>query len=735
MRNSILLLLITLWLPPACTKQDHPESQVTITDSDPFNWIKTARVFLLDAYYPPFAPELEYDAELLAETVEEMHGNVVRLGTMGKYATIQGVRFSTHPDQGDRDLLAETIEACKPRNIRVVPYISTGHKLDWSMIVNDYPEYAHQDTPGGGPLKLQMMIGEDHATVCWMTPYKEAFMDLIEHVVRDYDIDGMYFDTWRPLYFWTREMTCYCEGCTKGFRAATGKEIPYRTDPADYTKEERATIGEYHHWYGEEYIRIVQETCKLIRSYKDIPLIYNADNPVKIAHEDPRILNEMDAFLYERSRTILERAEGVSLARGLGLDVWPYIGVYNNWQRTIYETNSLQQQIFTNMMFGGGAILAQPYAYTLHKENREYVSYPFGVIEKHEKVLNNLTNYPFVGVVYAGQSPPGHARSSWWGGMTDARSATLGAFAACLYSHIQVSSIHEFILDRPEEMEKYAVLYLADIPYLSPRRIENLKEYVRNGGGLIAGYATSLYDEDGKRRTDFALEELIRVKSLMPGEELSDKMYFYSTKIGGPSDLYVLARESNDSPLTGYWADRLVPAWYYETVEALESSSTIMDIVTGHDRAPLLPAVVMSDYGDGKVLYSAVSLESLYRKDGKYVIRELIEEFIRLVTDKEAPYTLEAPSFLISNLSENEAHWVLHLTNWTGNKFERPYVDETYLAPVKDVRLRINIPDGKKIRYVFSYIDTHVEMELGKETIVIHLPEVGAYQGIQVDFK
>ena len=64
------------------------------------NWIQSARVFLLDAYQPPFAPKLECDAEALARTMIEMHANTVRVATMGKYATVQNVRFSTHPDLG-----------------------------------------------------------------------------------------------------------------------------------------------------------------------------------------------------------------------------------------------------------------------------------------------------------------------------------------------------------------------------------------------------------------------------------------------------------------------------------------------------------------------------------------------------------------------------------------------------------------------------------------------------------
>src|SRR3982750_4311694 len=80
-----------------------------------YDWLNTARVFLVDAYQPPFAPKLEFDAEKWAQTMQDMHVNVVRMSTMGKYATVQGALFPVHPDQGNRDLLAEMIAACKKR--------------------------------------------------------------------------------------------------------------------------------------------------------------------------------------------------------------------------------------------------------------------------------------------------------------------------------------------------------------------------------------------------------------------------------------------------------------------------------------------------------------------------------------------------------------------------------------------------------------------------------------------
>lgn len=698
------------------------------------DWLKTARVFLIDAYQPPFVPELEYNAELLAETMADMHANILRFGTMGKFATIQGVRFSTHPDQGDRDLLQETIDACKPKNIRVIPYISTGHKLAWSMVTRDYPEYAHQASPGGLPERLQMMIGEDHGTVCWMTPYRQAFFDLVEHVVRDYDVEGMYFDTWRPFYFWEGKQTCYCEGCRTGFQRATGYEIPYHENEKDYTDEELEIIDQYHQWYFEEFIKIVQETRRLIKSYKNVPLISNIENPENMAHEDPRILETMDAFLYERGESLLERAEGTSLAVAAGLDVWPYVGVYNNWQRVAYQGYNFHQQILTNMMFGGGSIIAQPYPYVSHQENRHFVGDAFEIIESAEKDLVTSWNDPYVAVVYSSRNPPGHVKNNWWAD-ADSRSASLGAFAAFLYHHIQVTSIHEFMLDRPEELKKYRIIYLADMTSLNKNRIENLKTFVRNGGGLMVGYGTSLYDGQGKRLDHFNLEELIRVKPVRPEGELKAQLYKYSTKLGGPSDLYLMADDEVGSDLGSYWNDRLVPLWFYEPVKVLSGGQVLMNIVTGDGKRPLLPGVVISSYGRGKVIYSASSIESLYLQDGTSVLGDLIFELSQLVTDQDPPYWLTGPASLQSNLMKNEKSWILHLTNWTGNKFERKQMNEYYLAPVENVGVVIRIPQNRKIRSVETYLEMPYEKNFTGENLELLFPRIDAYQGIKITFE
>ncbi|MBM3892606.1 MAG: hypothetical protein FJ388_26100, partial [Verrucomicrobia bacterium] len=325
-------------------------------------WLQSARVFLIDGYAPPFTPDLEFDARALTDAMADVHANVVRMTTMGKYATIQGVRFSRHPAQGQRDLLAEMIAACKPRGIRVVPYISTGHKLAWSMVTRDYPQYGHVARPDGWPAQSHFGTGEKLGTVCWSTPYRQAWLDLVEHVVRDYDVDGIYFDSWMSCYFWPRPGTCYCEGCRNGFTRSAGLSIPYHERPDDYRPAEREAVRRYHAWYQDQLMEVLATARRIIKRHKDIPLIYNINNPERLAGEDPRVLSHMDAFLYERGQSMLHRAEGVSLARASGLAVWPYVSPGAS-SRVVSGARNTEQDIMVTAMFGGGPIIYNAYQF------------------------------------------------------------------------------------------------------------------------------------------------------------------------------------------------------------------------------------------------------------------------------------------------------------------------------------------------------------------------------------
>ncbi|HID75618.1 MAG TPA: hypothetical protein EYP56_06425, partial [Planctomycetaceae bacterium] len=665
-----------------------------------FEWLRHARVFIVDGYTYPLSPRIEFDAEKLAQTMVSMHANVLRMATSGNYWFIPGTQFETAPDLGQRDLLAEAVAACKPRGIRVVPYVRTGGSVAAEIVK---PEWAYRATPDG-EIPVRWDLGARRSAFCWNTGYRAAFLDLIEKLVTRYDIDGIYFDAWKLFYRFRSPHVCYCDGCRKGFRRATGLELPYRPDPTQYTGAQRQVIDLYHDWYREEMVEIFRQTKRTIRAHRNIPLIFNLNHARFIrgtTFTDPRIVEESDAFLYEMSRTMLERVEGTSLAISHGLAVWPYSDAYHGYPRIGFYRYGRRQHLYATMAFGGSPTLYHTYFFVDHPEARAPVQEAFGVFARNEKRVAGFRPRPFCAVVWNDLDPPGHARQGHlWN--YNARLNSSGAFAACLDRHIQVTSLLKEDLGSAERLSRYEVLYLPDICMLSDRQVETIRQFVWQGGGLVMTYATSLYDASGRRRQDFSLAELAPVRPVEPNAATREKMAA-TTVFGGTWDVYFRARPGQ-SVLSPPLADRLMPATPYQPVAPRPGGRVVADVVLGWESEALFPALVVSRYGKGKVAYVSGALGAMYRQTHLRELADLIADVVRWVSPRGLPYEIDAPTGLMANMTARGGTRVLHLVNWTGSKTERPMQNAYYVPPVRDVHIRYRLPHGKSLGAVRLFV-------------------------------
>ena len=200
------------------------------------NWFRTARVFLIDAYRAALCADARIRRRGVGPDDVEMHVNTVRIATMGKERSIQGVRFSHHPALG-----AARRAGRDHRRLQTARHPRGGPTFRPDI---NSPGHGHQGLPGiratdpagrgsGPPPHL---LGEDHGTVCWNRPYRQAFMDLVEHVTRDYDVDGLYFDTWRAFYFWPESGLLLRRVPGRFSPGLGGQDIPWHEQEGDYTR-------------------------------------------------------------------------------------------------------------------------------------------------------------------------------------------------------------------------------------------------------------------------------------------------------------------------------------------------------------------------------------------------------------------------------------------------------------------------------------------------------------------
>lgn len=79
---------------------------------------------------------------------------------------------------------------------------------------------------------------------------------------------------------------------------------------------------------------------------------------------------------------------------------------------------------------------------------------------------------------------------------------------------IQNRLLFDIVFDEHlENLSKYRVLFLANQQCLSDRQIELVREFVMQGGGLVATEETSLYTDRRKRRRDFGLKECFGISA------------------------------------------------------------------------------------------------------------------------------------------------------------------------------------------------------------------------------
>lgn len=719
--GSLVLLFGLLTTTARAQQEDEPQ----------FEWLRQARIFILDAYTYPLYPRIEFDAERFAEAMSDMHVNTVRVATSGNYWLIPGTQFATAPDLGSRDILAECIAACKPRGIRVVPYVRAGGEAALDVVKM---EWAYRENPQGDS-PVWWDLGGQRRAFCWNSSYRQAFYELIDRLTTQYDIDGIYFDAWKLFYRFRAPYVCYCDGCREGFREATGCELPTQTDSRDSVAFDTDTINKYHDWYRAQLLEVFRETKRRIRSQKQIPLIFNLNHARHVLDRmftAPQIIDESDAFLYEMSKSMLERAESTSLAVSHGLAVWPYADAYHGYPRIPVYGLGQRQHLYATMAFGGSPTLYHTYMFVDHPEAREVVREPFGVFERNRQWTEGFRPAPYCAVVWNDRDPPGHAGVDWlW--KTNARLCGSGAFAACLDQHLQVTGLLQEDLARPDLLNRYAVVYLPDVCHLTEPQIAGVRQFVAQGGGLVMTYNTSLYAEDGSKRNDFALGDLARIRHVAPDAAMRDKMQA-SLAMGSAWDLYLRA-QPDQSVLRGSRAHGLLPAAVYESVEVLSGGKIAADIVVGSDSECLFPGLVVADYGKGKVAYLATAIDAMYRQTRYQEFARTLADVITYVSPRAPLAEVEAPPGVITNLMSRGNTHVLHLVNWTGSNFEDEQQELYYMPPVENVVVRFRIQSGMSLKRVQLFAPVDFTHTVQDDVLTITLPRLEGYQGIVVEFQ
>jgi hypothetical protein len=602
---------------------------------------------------------------------------------------------------GSRDILKEISAACRTAGIKVIARIDFRGVEE--HVYNRFPDWFMKD-------QNQQPIKTDYTKpvlyeACFSNRYRNEYANnFVSHVLKNYAVDGIWHNA--PGF----NGICYCTECKKAYKEFSGNEIPLRSDSTE-------ELDNYMIWKehaADECMTRIKNTVKSFGTDK----AYTAE-VFSIYSTGQRIDNGIDLDNARRHFDILVSV--AFLTSGSSGDAFPYENL--NYGSTIIKfLKSTAPEREAVVMYGGNGtthrlvidppqdlkvwlwqILSAGGRFwncyftnvpTLSHDNRnafnETEAYQF--VQKHENLLEQHVPVANIGIYYSRPTRIAYRNKSEEGDKFGLE--IRGIETVLMENHIP----HDFILDdqvSKERLQKYKLIFLPDVKCMSDKEIEVLKEYVRNGGNLIATYATSLYDEKGNERSNYGLNELFGVKYAGKKENTRRDNYQYilnknhkivqadsqETELLFNAGFTALCKPVNDAQVICTWVPTIQnqppdKAW-------VEKFSTEY------------PTVVENNFGKGKVIYFANQPDLLSYTVGHPDPINLLLRSVRYLAGDAIPVETNAPSSVNIGLTQSrtkKGDYILSLVNTTSG----PVRPIRQLIPVHDITLKLTL-DGRSL--------------------------------------
>ena len=300
---------------------------------------------------------------------------------------------------------------------------------------------------------------------------------------------------------------------------------------------------------------------------------------------------------------------------------------------------------------------------------------------------------------------------------------------------------------------------LPNVGALSDEQVAALKQFAARGGSLFATGATSLYDEWGDPRSDFAVADLFACHR--PSDTVSTRPS--TGRAGGSADaggafapspsghtyLRVLPElraqvdgpRAGDEPavsgtrhpvLRGFEETDLLP--YGGSLSQLRVDTNAVVPLTFVPPFPTfppetawmreaktdIPGLVLSEHGTSRVAYMPADLDRRYAREHLPDHSRLLANVVRWAVQDDIPLSVDGTGLIDCHLYQQPGRMILHIVNLTSEATWRAPVDELIrVGPFKvGIRLPSQLPRPRG-RLLVSAADRPVRVSGGNATIDI----------------
>ena len=301
-----------------------------------------------------------------------------------------------------------------------------------------------------------------------------------------------------------------------------------------------------------------------------------------------------------------------------------------------------------------------------------------------------------------------------------------GTFRTSIEEHLPMTVINDWNLNR-KDLSKYKVLVLPNTACMDENQAAAIRQFVKNGGGLVASVDTSLYDEFGDQRKDFLLADVFgaHYQGVAVGSAFLEMDVNFAKGVVGSYwdqkrsifDFRSTAHPLFDTAtLKEYLGNRSVvfkgPAASVTTDADAQVIGTMINRELG---AKPTPSIVVRSYGKGKVVYMASGFDAAYYLYPYPYQRHLLAQAIRWAAPEQPRITVEAPMCVHSTFYRQKSageRLTVHLYNDLNSSGNHAKPDDDVplreeVVPIHDIKVtfkdyditRVHLePEGKNLR-------------------------------------
>ncbi len=672
-----------------------------------------------------------YDPKFWLDYFKRIHADAACLsagGAVAYYPTKIPMHYRS-AWMKDSDPFGELFAGCRKQNMTVLA--RTDPHAVHQYIYDAHPDWIAVDAEGK---KRRHWAAPELWVTCALGPYNFEYMtEVHKEIMTMYKPDGIFSNRWAGSGM------CYCEHCQRNFKAAYNMDLPRTNDPQNLVQRN------YIQWKQQRLFAVWKLWDSEIRKINPQARYIANSGGGALSSLDMKTIGEISATLFSDKQarrgltTPLQNGRnGKEYRATMGRKAIG--GIFSVGVEEPYRwKDSVQSEAEIRMWVAEGTANGlrpwfTKFSGTLYdKRWLKVVEDIYNWHYKAEKYLRNETPLARVAMVYSQQT------ATFYGGsraQAKVEDHTEGFYHALVEARIPFEMVHDQLLDAAH-VDQFKVLILPNIAALSEGQCNQLREFVKRGGSIVATHETSLYDEWGARRKDFGLADLFGATFKGRLESPMQNSYLQLEKDSSGKFHPILAGLED--------AGRIINGVSRVDVEATEKSAMPLTVIPSYPDLPMelvyprvknsgIAGVHLHEIGKARVVYFPWDIDRTFWEVMSPAHGKLLSNAVRWALNEEPFVTVAGAGMIDVTVWRQRDSMTVHLVNLTNPMLMKGPIRE--LIPISEQKVRVRLPHDKKVGKVQLLVSgTAIRAEVSGEYLLVTVPSILAHEVVAIDLK